>query len=131
MGGTKHDNGKPRMSLIPHDAMVAVAEVLTFGAKKYDSWNWAKGFKYSRLLDAAYRHLGAWKEGETKDPESGLSHLAHAACCIVFLIVHERRGLGENDNYAWPVDSTNSNTNDKSPEDGPDLSSLGPDCKGW
>jgi len=32
------------------------------------------------------RHLTAWWAGEDLDPESGLHHLAHAACCLMFLL---------------------------------------------
>lgn len=86
----KFDGSKPRMELLPAVAIEEIAKVLTFGAVKYDSWNWAKGFKWSRLLGAALRHLFAFMRGEDKDPESGLSHLAHAGCCIVFLLWHEK-----------------------------------------
>lgn len=101
MKGIKHDDGKPPVGLVPHDAILAIAEVLDFGAKKYTSWNWAGGFEWSRLIDAAYRHLGKWKEGEDTDPESGLSHLSHALCCLVFLSVHERRNLGKDNRHSW------------------------------
>lgn len=94
----KFDTGKPPISLIPHDYLVAVAEVLAFGAKKYDPHNWREtGFDWSRLIDAAYRHLGAFNDGQDRDPESGLSHVAHLACAVMFLLVHERQRLG-NDN---------------------------------
>jgi hypothetical protein len=36
------------------------------------------------------RHIMAFNDGEDKDPESGLSHLAHAACCIMFLLEFEK-----------------------------------------
>lgn len=62
-------------------------------------WNWAKGFTWSRLIGAALRHLFAFARGEDRDPESGLSHLAHAGCCILFLITHERCKLGTDDRY--------------------------------
>lgn len=103
-GGTKNDQGKPPIGLIPQDALIAISEVLGFGKEKYSAWNWSKGFKYSRLIDATYRHLGAWKEGEDRDPESNLSHIAHAACCLMFLITHERRKLGEDDRHHWNSD---------------------------
>ena len=32
------------------------------------------------------RHLIAWSNGEDNDKESGLSHLGHAACNIMFLL---------------------------------------------
>jgi len=84
--GTKLDSGKPRMDLIPMKAMEEVASVLTFGAKKYDAWNWSKGINYSRLNGAALRHLTAFMEGENIDPETGISHIAHAACNMLFLL---------------------------------------------
>lgn len=59
--------------------------VLTFGAKKYAAWNWAKGISYSRLYDGIQRHLSAFWDREDSDPESGLSHLLHASCGMMFL----------------------------------------------
>lgn len=85
-GGIKFDNGKPPMSLLDRHAMEEIANVLAFGAQKYAAHNWRKGIAYSRLLDAAMRHLFAFADGEDNDPESGLSHVAHAGCCIVFLL---------------------------------------------
>lgn len=93
----KNDQEKIRMDLIPPDALFALAAVLTFGAKKYAAWNWIKGFDWSRPYGAAQRHLNAWWSGENNDPESGLPHLAHAMCCVMMLLVHERRGLGKDD----------------------------------
>lgn len=95
----KQDDGKIRTELLPVGPMLAIAEVLTFGAKKYADHNWRKGFKWSRLLGAATRHLFAFMRGEDKDPETGLSHLAHLGCCVLFLLEHEQRGLGEDDRY--------------------------------
>ncbi len=101
MEGKKFDTGKPRMGLIPREAKLLIAKVLTFGAEKYDAWNWAKGMKWSRLIDATQRHLDAWAEGENIDEETGLSHLGGALCSLVFLAVYEARGLGEDDRHKW------------------------------
>lgn len=84
--GTKHDQGKAPLSLIPRAALVAEAQVLAFGKQKYDAWNWAKGMEWSRLLDAALRHITAYADGENNDVESSLNHLAHARCCLGFLL---------------------------------------------
>lgn len=86
----KFDGEKPRVDLLPAYSLEEIAKVLTFGAEKYDSWNWTNGFKWSRLLGAALRHLFAFMRGQDKDPESGLSHLAHLGCCVVFLLWHEK-----------------------------------------
>lgn len=32
---------------------------------------------------------------------AGESHLAHAACCLLFLLVHEIQGLGEDDRHPY------------------------------
>ena len=84
--GTKHDAGKPPMGLIDRYAAERLAEVLAFGAKKYGRDNWRGGFKYSRLYDAALRHIFAFIDGEDFDPESNLPHLAHAMCMVMFLL---------------------------------------------
>lgn len=89
--GTKHDTGKPPMDLLPHESLVEVAKVLAFGEKKYSAGNWAKGIEYRRLISAAQRHLGDFNAGIDKDEESGLSHLAHAACCLLFLLYMEKK----------------------------------------
>lgn len=85
-GGSKFDSEKPKMGLIPSKPLIDVAKVLTFGARKYQQYNWKKGFDYSRLYDAAQRHLTAWNDNETYDSESNLNHLAHAICDLMFLL---------------------------------------------
>lgn len=97
--GKKHDSGKPPMALLSPDALFEVAKVLEFGAKKYDTWNWKGGFKWSRVSSAILRHLFQWLRGEDKDPETGLSHLAHASCGLMFLLDFELNGIGEDDRY--------------------------------
>lgn len=97
IGATKHDAGKPRYDLIPYDALKEIAKVLSFGASKYQDRNWEKGFSYSRPFRAAVGHLCDWFLGEENDPESGLSHLAHAACNILFLLTFRIRKTGADD----------------------------------
>ncbi len=46
--GTKYDTDKTRWDLWSPDALEATADVLAFGAKKYEEYNWMKGIKYSR-----------------------------------------------------------------------------------
>ncbi len=85
--GRKDDQGKGRWDLLPWDAARQVVDVLTYGAKKYDPDNWRKVPDWSdRYFSAAMRHLVAWHGGQRNDPESGHHHLAHALCCILFLL---------------------------------------------
>jgi hypothetical protein len=81
-GGVKHDQGKPDFTFISWEMLEAVAKVRAFGAKKYSRNNWKKGFKVTRSIAAALRHIYAFLRGENTDPESGESHLAHAICCL-------------------------------------------------
>lgn len=84
--GRKFDAEKPRWDLLPWKPLNEVAKVLTFGARKYADDNWKKVPRArKRYLAAALRHLAAWGDGERNDPETGLNHLAHAACCVLFL----------------------------------------------
>lgn len=66
-----------------------MAQVMTYGKTKYGSHNWRGGLAWSRLLAAILRHVFAYLGGESKDPETGLSHLAHAACGIMMLLEYE------------------------------------------
>lgn len=85
--GKKFDLGKPEYGLLPPAALEEVVKVLTFGAQKYSRENWRQVPDASRrYFDALNRHIWAWKRGETKDPESGMHHLAHAVCCALFLM---------------------------------------------
>lgn len=88
----KADAGKPMPELLPFRALDEVSAVLAYGATKYAPHNWRKGLAWSRMLGAALRHLSAWGAGESRDPETGRSHLAHAACCVLFLLDYEVSG---------------------------------------
>jgi hypothetical protein len=99
MSALKNDTEKSRMELVPAGAVLAIADVFTFGAKKYAAHNWRKGFDWSRLIGALERHIAAFKEGEDLDPESGLPHMAHAGCCVMMLLEHQRLKYGNDDRY--------------------------------
>lgn len=81
-GGVKYDEGKPDFTYISYELLEEIAKVRAFGAKKYEKDNWKKGFKITRSLAAALRHIFLFLTGETNDSESGHSHLAHAVCCL-------------------------------------------------
>lgn len=86
MSGIKHDSDKPKMHLTPARTEIEEAKVWTFGSRKYDEYNWAKGLKFSRIISAAKRHLNAIQQGEDIDAESGCLHAAHVRCCMAMLI---------------------------------------------
>lgn len=87
-------NCKLRYDLLPSLSTQAIVEVLTFGANKYGAENWRLVDNHkNRYYAAAMRHIEAWRQGEQKDKESGLHHLAHALCCLTFLITPELEGV--------------------------------------
>ena len=67
--------------------MEQTALVHKLGSDKYGPYNWRKtGVCASTYVNAILRHLNAWRDGETLDPESGISHLAHVACSCNILL---------------------------------------------
>lgn len=97
-GAVKASIGKRPLHLLPRDAIEAVADVMAHGAAKYRARDWEQGLSVSDLVRAADGHLWDWylrrDDGKDAGPNgTGLSHLAHAACSILFLLSHELRGL--------------------------------------
>jgi len=89
--GVKFDAGKARMDLLDPYAVEQLSHVLAFGAQKYAAHNWRMGISKGRLIAAALRHLFAYLGGQDKDDETGLSHVAHAMCCCMFILGLEHR----------------------------------------
>ena len=73
--GTKKDQGKAPIHLIPSEAIIGIARGLEYGAVKYGEYNFRQGIEYTRILDSLMRHTLAYLSGEDNDPESGLSHI--------------------------------------------------------
>jgi hypothetical protein len=95
--GVKWDDGKDRWDLVPWAQLRHVVAAISYGARKYSDDNWQR-VEPHRYRAAAMRHFSAFCEGERKDVESGLHHLAHAMCCLLFLLWHddkEARNEGE------------------------------------
>ena len=85
--GKKFDSDKLDWSLLPIEAVEDIIKVLEFGAKKYSKDNWkCVPDAIHRYQNALVRHVMADMKGEIVDSESGLPHLSHAACCILFLL---------------------------------------------
>lgn len=105
--GKKYDTDKLRWDLLLWKQVNKVVEVLTFGAKKYGENNWKEVENGgNRYFAAAVRHLVAWRQGETVDKESGVHHLAHAICCLLFLMWRDDETISDkysnSDDYWLP-----------------------------
>lgn len=94
--GKKLDGGKAAYHLIPPRVLGDLASVLTYGAGKYAPGNWRKvPAARDRYYSAMMRHVEAWRMGQRKDEESGLPHLAHALCCLVFLAAFDSEEISK------------------------------------
>lgn len=68
-----------RYDLIPVIPLDTLARVYGRGAEKYEDYNWAKGYEWSKSFAAMQRHAWAFWAGEDLDPELQLPHLASVA----------------------------------------------------
>ncbi|UOF79059.1 hypothetical protein [Caudoviricetes sp.] len=97
--GVKYDQGKNRLDLVSTLAIEEMAWILTFGASKYKDHNWRFGMSWSRLIRAGIGHVFSFMRGEDNDHETGRSHLAHAMCCLMFLLEYQLTGNGIDDRW--------------------------------
>lgn len=84
MKADRHNKGKMKWSLVHFKSLEPMIEVLEFGAKKYAPDNWKKGLDKKEILESMMRHLAALMDGESKDSESGISHMGHIMCNAMF-----------------------------------------------
>lgn len=81
------DGGKPPLATMPWKALREVAMVQAYGHTKYgDFYNYKKGMEVTRQLNCTIRHIADYLDGIDIDSESGKSHLAHAACRLLFTL---------------------------------------------
>lgn len=96
----KFDTKKPKWNLLPYREVEEIVKVLMHGSKKYSEYGWKKVPRAKeRYFSAAMRHITAWWSGEKLDKESGLNHLAHAGCCLLFLMWHDKKELRQKINF--------------------------------
>lgn len=89
-GSLRYNNGKPECHHIHPRFLIALADLMTDSAKKYETYNYMKGQPYSVPYNSLMRHIQAFMDGENKDSESGRSHLLHAAAnCLILWVTQE------------------------------------------
>lgn len=69
----RYNHGKAQLSFVFDAplAMEGLANRFELGAKKYSRDNWKKGLPDVQVIDALLRHLSAYQNGETTDPDGG------------------------------------------------------------
>lgn len=94
LSGKKFDTGKLEWHLLPPE-IALVVWVLMDGKKDYGEGNWEEGMDWSRLYDAAKGHIEKFWCGESLDKKSDKHHLAHAICCLLFLLAYDTREIAQ------------------------------------
>ena len=93
-GGEKGQ--KPaQLGTIDPAALLELARVGGFGASKYATYDYVRGFDWRLSYDAMQRHMLEFWNGEDRDSESGLLHPAHAAWHGLSLVTFVLRGRGQ------------------------------------
>lgn len=97
--GTKFDQGKPPLSILTKESLIAEAQAFAYGELKYSRHNYKLGMNWNRIIDASLRHITAFNSGEDMDQESGLNHLWHAKACLAMLIYYYENKVGTDDRF--------------------------------
>jgi hypothetical protein len=64
------------------------------GARKYGPFNWREtSVRLSVYLEAAQRHLEAYRDGQDRAEDSGYLHLSHAAACLAIIADADALGM--------------------------------------
>jgi hypothetical protein len=82
--GLRYNSGKRKWSLIHFQSLEPMIEVLEYGAKKYEPFNWQRGLDQKEILESLQRHLAKLFDGEEVDLESGINHIGHIMCNAMF-----------------------------------------------
>lgn len=95
--GKRYNEGKPRVDLIPGDALLSLGDVFAMGAEKYGERNWELGMKWTTVLASMLRHTYKFMIGQDRDEESGLLHTQHIAWNALALLTYQLREIGDDD----------------------------------
>ena len=98
--GARFNAGKLEYHQFPLESIEGVLKVLMYGAKKYAPGNYLKGQPWTAPFNSMMRHIAAWQRGEELDGESGLPHLDHAMCNLMFLSIY--RDVYPEGDDRWP-----------------------------
>ena len=107
--GGKYDVDKADLTLLPLEPLEEIAAVLMAGANKYthDGWKSIPDMR-RRYTAALLRHAHAYASNDHPDldEETKRSHIAHAACCCLFLLWGEKN---RKDEPTWPNQTSTPN----------------------
>lgn len=85
---------KVSLSTVPPAGLIHVARAMSNGVEKYGLMNYRESPVEARIyIDAAYRHLMAWADGEEVAEDSGVHHLGHVMACMAIILDAESTGM--------------------------------------
>ena len=73
--------GKGRMDLLPHSAIIEISKHCENGAKKYGEYNWQRGIPTHCYIDSAVRHYLKYLRGDADEPHDR-AFVWNIICCI-------------------------------------------------
>lgn len=89
---------KAPLHLVPDSLTLLSSQAFAEGALKYGAFNWrAAGVQASTYKAAAERHIKKWFNGENRDPDSQVHHLANAIACLAIIADAEVSGMLNDD----------------------------------
>ena len=97
--GKKYNKGKPPLSLIDGEFLLGMAQVLAFGAEKYDKHNWRLGIPVTETWESMQRHGLKYNDGQDLDEESKLNHLFHVAVNAMMTYINAKYKPEMDDRY--------------------------------
>lgn len=95
--------GKRRMDLVPPDAIMALADLMTVNGHKYPDRNWEKGMDYSMVLGSLKRHTAEFEAGVDIDPTDNQHHAIKMMWNAMALYCYWNRGVGNDDRHVVPM----------------------------
>lgn len=94
------DAGKASFHCVPPEAMLALAELYTAGARKYQldgGRGWERGMAWSKCFAPLMRHAWKFWLGEEYDEETGAHHMIAVAWNAFALYTYYIRKRGDDD----------------------------------
>jgi hypothetical protein len=95
-GGQKGQKDE-QLGAIDPEALLEMARVAGFGAGKYATFNFVRGYSWLLSIHALLRHVLKFAAGEDRDQESGYLHMAHAGwhCMTLCTFILRKRGTDD------------------------------------
>lgn len=89
--GKKLNKDKPKICLVPEEAILGAAIVFTQALDTHEPYNYRKGLFWTDLTDSLDRHMLKFKAGQEFDEDTGLPQIWHIlanASMLEYMRVH-------------------------------------------